>query len=86
MFGVRSGIPVVYSTDVPGNVKLSSPEEEFQTGNVKELGVLEDFRVTVLSVLGEEVVRVLHFGPFLTHCTRSVVIDVWLARRNIRSL
>jgi tRNA threonylcarbamoyladenosine dehydratase len=44
---------VVYSTEVPGDVKLLPlPEEEFQKGDVKELGVLDDFRVRILPVLG----------------------------------
>ncbi|KAG2007159.1 ubiquitin-protein ligase molybdopterin-converting factor [Coprinopsis cinerea AmutBmut pab1-1] len=51
--GVTSGIPVVYSTEVPGDVKLLPlPEEEFQKGPVKELGVFDDFRVRILPVLG----------------------------------
>lgn len=52
--GVPSGIPVVYSTEVPGDVKLLPlPEEEFQKGDVKELGVFDDFRVRILPVLGK---------------------------------
>src|SRR6266550_3997221 len=51
--GVSSGIPVVYSTEVPGGVKLLPlSEEEFQKGNVKELGVLDNFRVRILPVFG----------------------------------
>lgn len=51
--GITSGIPVVYSTEVPGDVKLLPlPDEEFQKGNVKELGVFDDFRVRILPVLG----------------------------------
>ncbi|KAI0643805.1 hypothetical protein C8Q79DRAFT_976907 [Trametes meyenii] len=51
--GIASGIPVTYSTEVPGEVKLLPlPEEEFQKGNVKELGVFDDFRVRILPVLG----------------------------------
>ncbi|TFY63041.1 hypothetical protein EVJ58_g3479 [Rhodofomes roseus] len=51
--GVSSGIPVVYSTEVPGDVKLLPlPDQEFQKGNVKELGVFDDFRVRILPVLG----------------------------------
>ncbi|KAH8102151.1 ubiquitin-protein ligase molybdopterin-converting factor [Cristinia sonorae] len=51
--GVASGIPVVYSTEVPGDVKLLPlPEEEFKKGDVKELGVFDDFRVRILPVLG----------------------------------
>ena len=52
--GVSTGIPVVYSTEVPGDVKLLPvPEEEFQKGDVKELGAFDDFRVRILPVLGE---------------------------------
>jgi hypothetical protein len=52
--GVTSGIPVVYSTEVPSDVKLLPlPEEEFQKGPVKELGVFDDFRVRILPVLGK---------------------------------
>lgn len=51
--GITSGIPVVYSTEVPSDVKLLPlPEEEFQKGSVKELGVFDDFRVRILPVLG----------------------------------
>jgi tRNA A37 threonylcarbamoyladenosine dehydratase len=53
--GVTSGIPVVYSTEKPGPGKaqlLPLPEEEFQKGKVSELGVLPDFRVRILPVLG----------------------------------
>ncbi|KAJ2922920.1 hypothetical protein H1R20_g14182, partial [Candolleomyces eurysporus] len=51
--GVTSGIPVVYSTEVPGDVKLLPlPEEEFQKGPVKELNAFDDFRVRILPVLG----------------------------------
>lgn len=52
--GVTSGIPVVYSTEVAGDVKLLPlAEEEFQKGSVKELGAFDDFRVRILPVLGE---------------------------------
>ena len=53
--GVSSGIPVVYSTEKPGPGKaqlLPLPEEEFQKGSVGDLGVLPDFRVRILPVLG----------------------------------
>lgn len=51
--GIPGGIPVVYSTEVPGEVKLLPlAEEEFEKGNVKELGVFDDFRVRILPVLG----------------------------------
>lgn len=53
VLGIKSGIPVVYSTEVPGDVKLLPlPEEEFQKGSVNELGVFDDFRVRILPVLG----------------------------------
>lgn len=46
MEGVVSGIPVVFSTEVPTDVRLLPlPEEEFKKGNVKELGAFDDFRV-----------------------------------------
>jgi len=44
---------VVYSTEVPSDVKLLPlPEEEFQKGQVHELGVLDNFRVRILPVIG----------------------------------
>jgi len=59
---------VVYSTEPPGDVKLLPlPEEEFRKGNVKELGVLEDFRVRILPVLGEEITKNFSF-EFLPDC------------------
>ncbi|TVY39862.1 tRNA threonylcarbamoyladenosine dehydratase [Lachnellula occidentalis] len=53
--GIASGIPVVYSTEKPAPGKaqlLPLPEEEFAKGSVGELGVLPDFRVRILPVLG----------------------------------
>ncbi|KAL1407464.1 hypothetical protein Q8F55_006897 [Vanrija albida] len=51
--GIPSGIPVVYSTEVPSDVKLLPlPEDEFKKGSVKELGAFDDFRVRILPVLG----------------------------------
>jgi tRNA threonylcarbamoyladenosine dehydratase len=53
--GIASGIPVVYSTEKPGPGKaqlLPLPEEEFAKGSVGDLGVLPDFRVRILPVLG----------------------------------
>lgn len=53
--GVASGIPVVYSTEKPGEGKaqlLPLSEEEFAKGSVGDLGVLPDFRVRILPVLG----------------------------------
>lgn len=53
--GIASGILVVYSTEKPGPGKaqlLPLPEEEYQKGSVGDLGVLPDFRVRILPVLG----------------------------------
>lgn len=53
--GVSTGIPVVYSTEKPGEGKaelLPLPEEEFLKGQVNELSVLPDFRARILPVLG----------------------------------
>lgn len=53
--GIASGIPVCYSTEktAPGKAQLLPlPEEEYQKGKVGELGVLPDFRVRILPVLG----------------------------------
>lgn len=53
--GVKDGIPVVFSTEKtgPGKAKLLPlPEDEFAKGSVSELGVLPDFRVRILPVLG----------------------------------
>lgn len=53
--GIHSGIPVVFSTEKPGEGKatlLPLSEEEIAKGQVGELGVLPDFRVRILPVLG----------------------------------
>lgn len=55
MLGTKDGIPVVYSSEKTGPGKaqlLPLPEEEFNKGSVNELGVLPDFRVRILPVLG----------------------------------
>ena len=55
VLGVTDGIPVVFSTEKPGPGKaelLPLPEEEFAKGSVGDLGVLPDFRVRILPVLG----------------------------------
>jgi len=55
---VFSGIPVVYSTEVPSSNDpnalglLPLAEEEFQKGAVHELAPFADFRVRILPVLG----------------------------------
>jgi len=53
--GIKDGIPVVFSAEKPGPGKaqlLPLAEEEFVKGDVDELGVLPDFRVRILPVLG----------------------------------
>lgn len=57
---VKEGMPdlarVVYSTEVPGEVKLLPlPEEEFKKGSVKELQAFDDFRVRILPVIGTSI-------------------------------
>jgi hypothetical protein len=55
MLGVGGGIPAVFSFEKPGPGKaqlLPLSEEEFAKGEVGELGVLPDFRVRILPVLG----------------------------------
>lgn len=55
MLGIKEGIPVVFSSEKPGPGKaelLPLSQEEFAKGNVGELGVLKDFRVRILPVLG----------------------------------
>ncbi|KAK0749228.1 hypothetical protein B0T18DRAFT_436818 [Schizothecium vesticola] len=55
LLGVTAGIPVVYSTEKMGEGKaalLPVAEEEFQKGQVGDLGPLPDFRVRILPVLG----------------------------------
>ncbi|ELU42354.1 ubiquitin-protein ligase molybdopterin-converting factor [Rhizoctonia solani AG-1 IA] len=51
---IESGIPVVYSTEKPSDVKLLPlPQEEYEKGNVHELGAFDDFRVRILPNRGK---------------------------------
>lgn len=55
LLGITKGITTVYSTEKTGEGKaelLPLPEDEFQKGQVGDLGVLPDFRVRILPVLG----------------------------------
>lgn len=55
LLGITSGIPVVYSTEQAGEGKaelLPLPDDEFQKGSVGDLGVMPNFRVRILPVLG----------------------------------
>jgi tRNA threonylcarbamoyladenosine dehydratase len=53
--GIKEGIPVVFSTERPGPGKaelVPLSEDEFEKGNIGELGVLQNFRVRIMPVLG----------------------------------
>ena len=53
--GIATGITAVFSTEKPGPGKaqlLPLNEEEVEKGKVEELGILPDFRVRILPVLG----------------------------------
>ena len=55
LLGINRGIPVVFSTEKPGPGKAALvplAEEEFVKGDVGDLGVLPDFRVRILPVIG----------------------------------
>ena len=55
VLGVKDGIPVVFSTEKPGPGKAQLQpvnEKEVEKGSVGSLGVLPDFRVRILPVLG----------------------------------
>lgn len=55
LLGITKGIPTVFSTEKTGDGKaelLPLPEDEFEKGKVGDLGVLPDFRVRILPVLG----------------------------------
>lgn len=55
MKGIKTGVPVIFSTEktAPGKAQLMPlPDDEFEKGKVGELGVLPDFRVRILPVLG----------------------------------
>lgn len=55
LLGVKDGVPVIYSSEKPGPGKaqlLPLADDEYQKGEVNELGVLPDFRVRILPVLG----------------------------------
>ncbi|ETN41885.1 uncharacterized protein HMPREF1541_03824 [Cyphellophora europaea CBS 101466] len=55
VMGVKEGIPVVFSTEKPGEGKAQLQpiaDKEVEKGDVGALGVLPDFRVRILPVLG----------------------------------
>ena len=57
--GIASGIPVIYSTEQPvTDIKLLPlSEEEREKGNVQELTPFDDFRVRILPVFGQLLIR-----------------------------
>jgi hypothetical protein len=74
---------VVYSTEVPGEVKLLPlPEEEFQKGAVKELQAFDDFRVRILPVLGP---LPAIFGLEIAIMPRSNPVENSMPRSNVPS-
>ena len=55
LLGITKGIPVVFSTEKSGDGKaelLPLPEGEMEKGSVGDLGVMPNFRVRILPVLG----------------------------------
>ena len=52
--GVASGVPVVFSTEVPEKKLLPLAEEEVEKGKVFELAAMDDFRVRILPVFGKD--------------------------------
>ncbi len=55
LLGITKGIPVVFSTEKAGEGKaelLPLPEGEVEKGSVGDLGVMPNFRVRILPVLG----------------------------------
>jgi tRNA A37 threonylcarbamoyladenosine dehydratase len=55
LMGITGGIPVVYSTEQSGEGKAELQplsEEEYNKGSVGDLGVMPNFRVRILPVLG----------------------------------
>ncbi|KDQ18385.1 hypothetical protein BOTBODRAFT_28795 [Botryobasidium botryosum FD-172 SS1] len=86
--GVSSGIPVVYSTEIPGQVKLLPlAEEEFKKGAVHELGAFDDFRVRILPVLGPlPAVFGLHIATYILCEIAGKPIANPLATRNRKKL
>lgn len=55
LLGISKGIPVIFSTEKTGEGKaelLPLSEEEFSKGSVSDLGVMPNFRVRILPVLG----------------------------------
>jgi tRNA threonylcarbamoyladenosine dehydratase len=53
--GIKDGIPVVFSSERPGPGKaelVPLSDDEFEKGNIGELGVLQNFRVRIMPVLG----------------------------------
>lgn len=55
LLGITKGIPTVFSTEKTGDGKaelLPLPEDEVAKGKVGDLGVLPEFRVRILPVLG----------------------------------
>jgi tRNA threonylcarbamoyladenosine dehydratase len=104
LLGITSGIPIVYSTERGGEGKAELqplPEAEVQKGKVGDLGVLPDFRIRILPVLGPMpavfgytlasyiILKIsgLRRLPMVRHCTADLRIEypVVYAAPNTRS-
>lgn len=79
---------MVYSTEVPSDVKLLPlPEEEFQKGSVKELQAFDDFRVRILPVLGPlPAIFGLNIATFIIHDLAGKPLTDCLEVKNRRKL
>jgi len=63
--GIANGIPVVYSLEKPGETNLLPlPDEEFEKGEVGQLGALPGFRIRILPVIGT---MPMTFGNFIAN-------------------
>ncbi|KAI0062474.1 hypothetical protein BV25DRAFT_1916005 [Artomyces pyxidatus] len=86
--GNPAEIPVVYSSEVPGDVALLPlPEEEFEKGNVEELSALQDFRVRILPVIGPlPAIFALHITSYILCALADKPIERPLPVRNRKKL
>ncbi|KAG8906775.1 hypothetical protein FRB99_006152 [Tulasnella sp. 403] len=88
MDGILDGIPVVYSTEIPGDVKLLPlAEDEVAKGDIHELGPFDNFRVRILPVLGPlPAIFGLHIATYVICNLAGKPILNPLANRNRKKL
>ncbi|TDL27714.1 hypothetical protein BD410DRAFT_760842 [Rickenella mellea] len=85
--GVTSGVPAVYSTEVPQAALLPLDDEEFQQGNVNELAVFPDFRVRIMPVLGPlPAIFGLHIATYILCELAGKPIEMPLPVKNRKKL